>query len=264
MMRPGISHEKAPACCRDRRVRLARWAVIVAILLMVLTPLLAKGDEAALEDDPRSPVEAAVEAVFLCDPVPAPGHEVGLAVVGQAEEGATSAQPHLQAAWSVADGVGLAADLPLAVGERLALGSPGLSLKVLLRRAASGRTGLAGSLDLLGDHHRLDRSEAGLGLAAWRAVGPLTLRAGLSAASGVAAWTPHMHGGASATLPISPRVHALLEVVAEVEAGRLSASAGPGLKVALGGGATLGVGALFGGDAAARPAAFSLTLTSSL
>jgi hypothetical protein len=248
-------------------VRRVRWVIVLVIVLISLLPLLAKGQEPEPAEDSRSsdgrPAEV-VEAVFLCDPVPPDAHEIGLAVIGDAAGGATSAQPHLQVAWALAPGVGLAADLPLAEGDRLAVGSPGLSLKALLRESAGGRTGLAASLDLLGDRHRPDRSEAGLGLAAWRAAGPLTLRAGLMAASGVAGWSPHLHCGGSAALPLSSRVQALLEVVAEVVGGRLSASAGPGLKVALGGGATLGAGALFDGAGGGRPAAFQLTLASSL
>ncbi len=126
-----------------------------------------------------------------------------------------------------------------------AAAAPGASLKVLLRSPAEGRTGLAASLDVFGSTRALGASEAGVGVGAIRSFGRAALRAGASVASGVAAWSPHLHAGASAAAELGSRWRALAEVVTEVGRGAPALAVGPTVKLAIDGGTAVMAGALF-------------------
>ncbi len=153
--------------------------------------------------------------------------------------------PRLQLALALGDRVGLTAEVGLATGTALALDRPAASLKVLLREPEEGRTGLAMSLDLYGSTHSLSETGAGVGLGAIRALGPVTLRASATLASGLRTWSPHAQAGASAALQLGRAWRLLGEVVTELDSRGAVLSAGPTLKVSLGGGAALTAGALF-------------------
>jgi hypothetical protein len=106
-------------------------------------------------------------------------------------------------------------------------------LKLLLLDPADGRLGLAASLDAIGSTGPLGETEVGVGLGAIGAAGPVTLRGSASVASTLGALAPHLHGGASAAVPLGSRLRALAEVVGEVGSGERSLGAGPTVKLAL-------------------------------
>ncbi len=222
---------------------------------LLLAPLLAASAAApgvARAGEAPSPAPALLaEALYLCDPLPPGGRDLNLAFA--VEEGepdpatgrsALVAMPRVQLALALSERLGLTADVGLAAGSSLGLDSPGASLKLLLRAPAEDRTGVAASLDLYGSTHSLAEAEVGVGLGAIRPLGPVTLRASASGASGVRSWSPHLHGGVSAAARLGSRMRALAEVVAEASPEGLAVSAAPGLKLALGEATSLLAGAL--------------------
>jgi len=153
------------------------------------------------------------------------------------------AQPRLQLALALGERAGLTVETGLG-GDGEPIQRPAASFKVLLRTPGPDRTGLSAALDLFGSTRSLAETEAGLGVGAIRQLGPVGLRASAALASGVTAWTPHLHAGASAAMTFGPRWRGLLEVIAEVGPGGLAVAAGPTVKVALSEGSALVVGAL--------------------
>jgi hypothetical protein len=221
-------------------------------------------------EDGSPPRELVAEALFLCDSIPPGGRDVNLSVALQRSEdpetGDTSlvSSPRLQLALGLGERLGLTADVGLETTGDAALDTPGASLKLLLRDPGDGRrTGLSASLDLFGSTHSLEETEAGLGLGAIRAVGPVALRAAASVATGVRSWSPHVHAGLSAALALGARWRALAEVVADVRGGEAELAAGPTLKLALGERTALMAGALFEA-ASPRTPLFTFQLTRSM
>ncbi|HYQ81077.1 MAG TPA: hypothetical protein VEP68_06240 [Anaeromyxobacteraceae bacterium] len=242
-----------------------RRALATALLL---APVLARAQPASIASrlEPAPGAEApplVAEALFLCDPLPPGGRDLNLlvsAVRGEPDAAGRSALallPRLQLALALGERVGLTAEVGLATETALALDRPAASLKVLLREPEEGRTGLAMSLDLYGSTHSLSETEAGVGLGAIRAVGPVTLRASATLASSLRSWSPHAHAGASAALQLGPAWRVLGEVVTELASGGAVLSAGPTLKASLGGGAALMAGALLQLTGGPRLAAFA-------
>lgn len=215
--------------------------------------------------------ELVAEALFLVDALPAGGRDLNVSLVlAQGEPDPVTAEvdlvaaPRVQLAMPFAGGrLGFAADVGIGTSGDV-LEAPGVSLKVLLRAPDGGRTGLAASLDLFGSFHALSETEAGTSLNALRALGPFTVRACAGLATGVRSWSPHLHGGLSGALALGARLRALAELVADVSGGRVVASAGPTLKVALGERTALTVGALFEVAPAAAVPATVVQLTRSL
>lgn len=265
-----------PPCCTPA-VRRARWIVIAALVAgALLLPLLARPqdleEQAEYLEAAEHAGEVVAEALFLCDPLPPGGLDLNLAVA--VEEGepdpvtggtALAAHPRLQLAMGLGERLGFTADVGLGSGTGgVLVDNPGASLKLLLRAPDARTTGLAASLDLYGSSHALGESEAGISLGAIRALGHLALRAGISAASGVSSWSPHLHGGLSAALAFGGRWRALAEVITEVARGSARVSAGPTLKVMLGEGTALMAGALFGLTPGTALPVFTFQLTRSM
>jgi hypothetical protein len=225
---------------------------------LALAPLLARPQGVSLARSREVPPAAAeapplvAEALFLCDPLPPGGRDLNLVLAvarGEPDPATGRASyavlPRLQLALGLGERVGLTAEVGVAAAGSLALESPAASLKVLLREPGEGRTGLAMNLDLYGSIHSLLEAEAAVGLGAIRAVGPVTLRASATLASGVREWSPHLHVGSSAALALGSAWRALGEVVTEVRREGIGLSAGPTVKVALGESTALMAGALF-------------------
>jgi len=232
-------------CCATPAVRRLRLAVLAALALAALLPLAAR------PHDGEAAPELVAEALFLCDPLPPGGRDLALSVVveeGEPDPGTgerrLATSPRLQLAMALSDRVGFTADAGIAT-DGAAIDAPGASLKVLLRAPGRGRTGLSASLDLFGSTHSPADSEAGLGLGAIRSAGRVALRASASLATGVASWSPHLHGGVSAAVALGARWRALGELVADVSGGEAMVAAGPAVKLAIGEGAALMAGALF-------------------
>jgi hypothetical protein len=256
-----------------RRVPPAR--LLLAASALCAAPAIAQPTELVLEasrDASSSARELVAEALFLCDTLPPGGRDVNLSL-GLAEgepdpaTGRTEvvASPRAQLALALGERLGLTADVGLATVGEVELEAPGASLKLLLRDPRGGaRTGLSASLDLFGSTRSLEETEAGIGLGAIRAVGPVALRAAASLASGVRDWTPHLHTGVSAALALGPRVRALAEVIGEVRGGEAALAAGPTVKVALGESTAFMAGALFGVSGEAGLPVFVLQLTRSM
>jgi hypothetical protein len=246
---------------------------VLLALALSAAPAAAAAEEIVVEARAAAPArELVAEALFLCDTLPPGGRDVNLSL-GLAEgepdpvTGRTGvvASPRVQLALALGERLGLTADVGLAAAGEVALDAPGASLKLLLRDPEGGaRAGLSASLDLFGSTHGLAESEAGLGLGAIRAVGPLALRAAASLATGVRDWTPHLHAGVSAAVALGARVRALAEVMAEVSGGEAALSAGPTVKVALGERTALMAGALLDVSAVAGMPTFLLQLTRSM
>lgn len=258
---------------RSALQRALRAVPLAALAAAALLPLAARAQDvvlaAAREGGSPAP-EVVAEALFLCDHLPPGGRDVNLSVSVQEGEadpvtGETDLYlaPRIQLAMAITERVGFTADVGFATGGE-ALDAPGASLKVLLRDGAPGRTGLAASLDLFGSTHSLEETEAGLGLGAIRAVGPVALRAAASVATGVSSWSPHLHAGASAAYELGARWRLLGEVVADVAAGEALLSAGPTVKVALGERTSLMGGALFPVDQPGAAPTFAFQLTQAL
>jgi hypothetical protein len=210
------------------------------------------------------PAETIAEAMFLCDPLPPGGRDLNLAVaVAPVVDPVTGARafastPRLQLAMGLGERLGFTADVGLGTNGA-ALDTPGASLKLLLRAPEPGRTGLALSADLFGGTRDLSTSEAGLGLGAIRAVGPVTLRASASIASPVVSWAPHAQGGVSAALALGSRWRVLGEVVGTTDGRNGSLAAGPTAKVALSETSSLAAGVLV--PLAAEPPTFTIQVT---
>ena len=246
-----------------------RHALAAGLLLLPLAAwpqqaALATGLDLAPEGEAPSLV---AEALFLCDPLPPGGRGLNLVVAvarGEPEPATGRATfavlPRMQLALAFGERVGLTAEVGLGTATTLALDTPGASLKVLLREPGEERTGLAVNLDLYGSTRSFLETEAGVGVGAIRALGPVTLRASGTLVSGVLAWSPHLHAGASAAVAMGPAWRALGEVVAEVRPRGVVVAAGPTLKVALGARASLMAGALFDLSGGPRLAAFTTQL----
>jgi hypothetical protein len=258
------------------RGTLSQLAVVAAALApwagaaQEAAPAMASAVLAEAAGGPATAREVVAEALFACDPLPPGGRDVNLSLALQRGEadpltGETSvvAMSRLQLAMALGDRVGFTVDAGVSTTGDLRLEAPGASLKVLLRDPAAG-TGLAASLDLYGPAHSLVETEAGVGLGAIRAVGPVTLRASASAATGISEWTPHLHAGVSAAAALGARWRVLAEAVTALSDGRAFLSAGPTVKVALGERTALMAGALLPISAGAAPPMVTLQLTQSL
>ena len=225
-------------------------------LLLAASPLLPSAAAAEAERE-----EVVAEALFLCDALPPGGRDVNLSLrIEEGEPDAVTGEtelvslPRAQLAMALGRRVGFTADVGVTTARGAALDAPSASLKLLLRAPGAGRTGLAASLDLLGSTHSLAEVETGVGVGAIRPAGPLTLRAALSAATGVSSWSPHLHGGLSAAAALGPRWRALAEITAEISSGAVILAAGPTVKLALGERTAVMAGALFRlGPATATP-----------
>lgn len=210
------------------------------------------------------PAETVAEAMFLCDALPPGGRDLLLAVAvapGAGAGAAYVASPRMQLALALGERLGVTADVGLGTNGS-ALDAPGASLKLLLRRPEPDRTGVALSVDLYGASHDPRASEAGVGLGIIRAVGAVTLRAGASVASPVAALGAHLHGGTSAAVALGRRLRVLGEVVATASARETAWAAGPTVKLALGESAAVSTGVLV--PLAGTPPTFTVQLTHGL
>ncbi|HEU4384945.1 MAG TPA: hypothetical protein VFR85_15795 [Anaeromyxobacteraceae bacterium] len=251
-------HGAAAGASLARSLQLRRCPLrrLVAAAFLVF-PAAAWPEPASVAREVDLPAEAEVsplvaEALFLCDPLPPGGRDLNLAVaVARGEpdpatgRAAFAVLPRLQLALALGDRAGLTAEVGLGTATAPAVDSPAASFKVLLREPGEERTGLAANLDLYGSTRSFLESEAGVGLGAIRALGPLTLRASGTLVSGLRAWSPHLHAGVSAAAAIGPAWRALGEVVAQASRHGIAVSAGPAVKVALGARASLTAGALF-------------------
>jgi hypothetical protein len=257
-----VRHGHRAATCR------ARPAIVAAAL--ALAPLAAAAEE--VERSPAAPdAEVVAEALFLYDPLPAGSHDVNFSlgieegepdpITGEAD---LVASPRLQIAAPLGERLGFTLDVGLDTVGTVALDTPGAALKLLLREAGPGRTGLAASLDLYGSTHSLGETEVGLGLGALRGVGPLGLRAAVSVASGVTSFTPHLHTGASAALALGDRFRVLAEVTADVSSDEVAIGAGPTLKIQLGPSTAFMAGALLDLRPGAALPVFAVQLTQSM
>jgi hypothetical protein len=207
--------------------------------------------------------EVVAEALFLADTLPAGGHDFNLvlAVERHGADGLVTS-PTLQYAAPLGDRMGFTVDVAIPK-EGGTIESPGASLKLLLRDAAPGSTGLSACADVHGSLDRAVDSEVGLGLGALRPFGRLALRATALAATGVSSFTPHLHAGASAALELAPRWRALAEVIADVSRDETVWRAGPTVKVALRENFSVMAGALFEVGRSATPV-LTVQLTSSM
>ena len=255
-----------------RSARVPR-AIALTLFAAALLPSAARaqpGPGPAPVPSPEAEPEVVAEALFLCDTIPPGGRDLNLAVAivsGEpdrlAGDASLVALPRLQLAMSLGERAGFTVDVGLG-GHGEIVHTPAASLKVLLRAPGLGRTGLSASLDLLGSTHSLAGTEAGLGLGAIRQVGRVGLRASASVATGVSAWSPHLHAGASAAVALGPRWRALAEVVAEVGSGGLAVAAAPTFKLALGERTALLAGALFALRAGGSPPTLVVQLAQSM
>jgi hypothetical protein len=203
-----------------------------------LLPAVAAAVVLGAPADAAAGAELVAEAAFLADTLPPDSRGLALSQTG------TDPAPRVQLAFPLGERLGLVGEVGVHhLDHRLAVDTPSASLKILLREPGEDRTGLSLSLDLLGSAHRLDRTETGAGLGAVRGLGPLTARAAAWFASGVASWSPHGHLGTSLAVEVRG-VRLLGEVVADVGGGPAALSAGPTLKLPLGDGASLALGAL--------------------
>jgi hypothetical protein len=216
--------------------------------------------------------EIVAEALFLYDALPPGGRDLNLTLAVQegepdSETGETRfvSLPRMQLAMALGERVGFTADVGLATDGSAILDTPGASLKYLLSAADDAHTtGLAASLDLFGSTHSLSDTEAGLGLGGIRAVGPLALRAAVSAATGVSSWSPHLHGGFSAAVALGSRWRALAEVLTDIAEGEVAVAAGPTVKLALCEHTALMAGALFQVAPSVATPTFTIQLTQSM
>lgn len=228
-------------------VALAALALAAAFLL----PARARGGELV------------AEAAFLADTIPPGGRDLALSMTSSAAS--PELAPRAQLAAALGPRLGFTAEVGVhRADERLALDTPSASLKLLARAPGTGRTGISFSLDLLGSARTVDEVETGAGMGALRAVGPVTLRAAVWGASTIAAWSPHLHAGASAALALGARFRLVGEAVAELTRADQAVAAGPTVKVALGERASLAAGALVGLTPAAEPATFFMQLSRAL
>jgi hypothetical protein len=239
-------------------------------LFAVAAAAAALAPTAARPHDPGAPSEVVAEALFLCDHLPPGGRDLNLsvAVLRADPDPATGAAglalaPRAQLAMAISGRVGFTADVGIAAAGR-PIDAPGASLKLLLRAPAPDRTGLAASVDVFGSTRALGETEAGLGLGAIRSFGRAALRAGASVATAVGAWSPHLHGGASAAAALGGRWRALAEVVGDLGRGGAALSVGPTVKLAIDDGTALMAGALFPLAGAAPAPTFALQLTRAL
>lgn len=233
--------------------------------MVELAPTATRAQDAA------APQGLVTEGLFLYDAIPPGGREVNLTLALERGEpdpatgdASLVASSRVQLAVGLGARLGLTADLGLGTSDHVALDTPGASLKLLLRDPGDGaRTGLSASLDLFGSTHALSETEAGLGLGAIRAFGPVALRAALNFVTGVRTWSPHVHAGLSAGLALGDRWRALAEVVADVRDGDVAGSAGPTVKLSLGDRTALMAGALVE-LASPRTPRFTLQVTRSM
>lgn len=238
-------------------------------LVASVTTLVAPNAPHAPRPEAAPGPAVVAEALFLRDDLPPGGRDLNLSVgIAEGEpdpdtgETSFAASPRVQLAMALGERVGFTADVGL-VNDGATIDAPGASLKVLLRTPDAGRTGLAASLDLFGSTHSLHESEAGLGIGAIRSFGRVALRAAIGAASGVSAWSPHLHGGVSAALALGSRWRVLGEVVADGAGSEVVLGAGPTVKMAITETTALMAGALFQVEPAAAPT-FIVQLTSAL
>lgn len=256
-MTPHDAKHRSPSPPPRARRRGAALAVLGAVALL---PAAASGADA-----PEA--ELVAEALFLVDPLPPGGRDVNLTLAleraehAETGEATTRAVPRAQLAISLGERLGFTADVGLGLdGDP----DPGASLKALLRAPDGGHTGLSASLDVYGSSASARDSEAGVGLGAIRGIGRLGLRAAASVLSGVGAWSPHLHAGASAAVAFGGRWRALAEVVTDVAGGEAEVAAGPTLKVAVWERTALMAGALFRVAPARAAPAVVVQLTQSL
>lgn len=224
-------------------------------LLTTLSPLASRGDEQPDEE------EIVAEALFLADTLPPGSHDLAVSVA-VAHGRTLSASPRLQLASPLEERVGFTVDV--GVPPEGGLESPGASLKLLLRDAAVDAIGLSASLDVYGSLDRSVDSEVAIVVGALRPLGSrMSLRASALLATGVSTFTPHAQVGLSAALALGARLCALGEVLVDAGGGALTVSAGPALRLTLGGATSLMAGALFEAGGPALPL-FAFQLTRSL
>lgn len=230
-----------PPCC-DRRVGRARLAlVLVLLLLAVLLPALARGDELV------------AEAAFLADTLPPGARELSLSA--SACSSAPEPAPRVQLALALGERLGVTADVGAhRWGSGFAVDRPSGSVKLLLRAPAPDRTGVSLSLDLFGSAHRLSDAEVGTGVGAVRSIGRVTVRGALWGATPVGKAVLHAHAGASVATAFLSRIRVLGEVVGDLDPRAPAVAAGPTVKVALDPSTSVVAGALLGVNAAAEAA----------
>jgi hypothetical protein len=258
-----------PDCCSSRAARRARRVLLLALLAAVAAAA-ALLPAAARPHDPGASAEVVAEALFLCDHLPPGGRDLNLSVAAHRAQPdpATGAAglalaPRAQLAMAISERVGFTADVGIATEGR-PIDAPGASLKLLLRPPLAGRTGLAASLDVFGSTRALGESEVGVGLGAIRSFARAALRAGASVATPLGAWSPHLHGGASAAAALGTRWRALAEVVGDLGPGGASLSVGPAVKLAVDDGTAVMAGALFPLTGGGAGPTFALQLTHGL
>jgi len=197
----------------------------VAPLLLIALPAVA----AAEASDGRDVV---AEAFFLADTLPPGGRELDLAVALEREPaGEVAAAPTLQLATPLGERAGVTVDVGVGAGG---LERPGAAVKVLLREADPGATGLSASVDWHASPGPAGGGEVTLAVGALRRVGRIGLRATLLAVNGTSAWRPLARAGLSAAAELSRHVRVLAEVAADPRRGDTAISAGPTLKVSIG------------------------------
>ena len=194
---------------------------------------------AAASAEPAAEPEVLAEAMFLADTLPPTEREIDLAFALEHEPaGGVAASPDLQLAIPIEERIGLTVDAGLGAGG---LEHPGAALKVLLREASPGNLGLSASVDWHASPG--GGGDVALAVGALGQAGPLGLRAALLAVTGTSAWRPRPGAGLSAALEPHPGLRLLCEVVAERAPRGAAISAGPTVKLSLGG-ASLLAGAL--------------------
>lgn len=236
----------------------------VSLRLLAATALALSATTRAQEVEvEEQPEEIVAEALFLADTLPAGSHDFNLllAVERHGSDGVLTS-PTLQFAAPLGDRMGFTVDVAIPK-DGGTIESPGASLKLLLRDAAPGSTGLSACADVYGSLDRAVDTEVALGLGALHPLGRVALRATALAATGVSGWTPHLHAGASTAFELSPRWRALAEVTADVSRHETAWRAGPTLKLALREHFSLMAGALFELGRTALPR-FTVQLTSSM
>jgi len=251
----------------------ARALLLGLQVLATFLPCAAHGEEApkAQRESSAAPAgEVVAEALFLCDPLPPGGRDLGLSLVtapGQPgpRTGAPSPQalPRLQLALALGERAGLTVEAGLG-GEGQVLQAPAASFKLLLRTPGPDRAGLSASLDLFGSTRSLAETEAGLGVGVIRQLGPVGLRASAALASGVSSWSPHLHSGVSAAMALAPGWRGLVEAIAEVGSSGLVLATGVTVKVALSEGTALVVGALLPLDRGGPPPTLAFQVVQSI
>ncbi len=240
-----------------------RITLAAAALAPVLVP--------AQEPGPAEEDEVLAESLFMYDALPVGERELNL-ILGIEEsepdpvtgEASLVSVPVVELAMPFGARLGLATRIAIATDGEAILDAPAASLKYLLRRPGAHRLGLSASLDVVGSMRSASDTEAGLGLGAIRAVGPVALRATVSGATTVSSWSPRLEGGLSAAIAFGSSWCALAEVVTKVAGGDVTFAAGPTVKIDIGEHLAIKGGALFPLAPGIGTPSFAIQLTQSL